>query len=139
MNIRFLAVLSLSLLLACCVSPIESRVTRHPELYARLTEAEKQSVRLGVVKEGMSKDAVYLAWGRPARIASGQRDGRSLESWSYTDYEPVYYSDFSMGWGHGHCRHDPYYRVGPSVEYVPVPGRAVEFANGKVTGYLIPR
>jgi hypothetical protein len=139
MKTRFLAALAVSLLLASCVSPIEGRITRNPELFARLTEAERQNVRIGVVKEGMSKDAVFLAWGRPARVAAGKRDGQTFERWSYLQYEPVYYSDFNIGWGYGRCRHDPYYRVGPSVEYVPVPGRAVEFSNGKVSGYLIPR
>jgi len=108
-------------------------------LFARLTEAEKQNVRIGVVKEGMSKDAVFSPGGRPARVASGKRDGQTLSAGAIWQMSRSITSDFNIGWGYGRCRHDPYYRVGPSVEYVPVPGRAVEFSDGKVSGYLIPR
>jgi len=130
-----------ALLLTGCASPIERRVTRNPEMFSKLTPADQSSVRRGEIREGMTKDAVYLALGRPARVHQGKRGGRDLERWSYNSYEPVYTHHFGFGgyWGAGCGYHDPYYWGGPSIDYVPVEGTQVEFVGGKVVGFTLRR
>ena len=138
-------VLAAAALLSSCASPLERRMEHHPELLAKLSETDRQAVRRGQVHEGMSKDAVYLAWGRPGQVSAGKRDGKVLERWSYRQYEPVVTETYGFGFGVGYWgRHrggfyDPYMYDAPAVSYVPVPGRWVEFVNGKVTGFLVPR
>lgn len=129
------------LLLVGCVSPIERRVTRNPEMFNKLTPSEQAMVRRGEIREGMTRDAVYLAMGRPARVFRGKRDGKELERWSYNAYEAVYTSSFGFGGWYGsggHCGHyAPYYWGGPQIDYVPVEGSFVEFIGGKVSGFAM--
>ena len=135
-----------ALLLASCAAPRELRVEHHPELFSKLTEKDKQEVRQGRVHEGMSKDAVFLAWGKPSHVSMGKRDGKTFERWQYRGYEPVFVNSYGFGGGFGYWgRHgggvfyDPYMFGGPTVSYVPVDGPFVEFVNGKVTSFLVPR
>lgn len=69
-----------SLLLGACASP-DSRIRNHPEIYSTLTSEEQTAVRNGQVLEGMSKPAVFLAWGNPSRTVQGEREGRFWEEW----------------------------------------------------------
>ena len=142
---KILLPLTLVVMLASCASPIERRMTRNPDLYQKLPESQKVDVKMGRVTEGMGKDAVFLAWGRPARVQTGQRNGKPLERWSYNDYQPVYTQSFGFysGFGPG-C--GPFggpfggggFWGGPSLDYVPVEGRSVEFVGGKVVGFTTP-
>ena len=131
----------LVLVLASCASPIERRVTHNPELFNKLPPAEQASVRRGEVREGMSKDAVFLAWGQPDRVAKGRKDGKNRERWSYTQYEQMHRFGYGGGLGMvgGYGWIDPIGYAGPIIDYVPVPGRSVEFVEGKVAGFLVPR
>lgn len=133
---------ALVLTLASCVSPIERRVSRNPQIFNKLSANDQTAVRQGKIREGMTKEAVFLAWGKPARVAAGKRDGKNRERWSYPEYEPVQRFGFSGGIGYGYggwgwC--DPIGYAVPIIDYVPVPGRSVEFADGKVTGFMVPR
>ena len=145
---KLLLGLGVAILISSCVAPIERRVTANPQMFDRLTRDHKEAVRAGVVKEGMSKDAVYLAWGKPARVQMGRREGKNLERWSYNTYQPVYTTSFGFGtgwggWGGG-CGGfggfgGPFSFGGTGLDYVPVEGRSVEFVNDKVAGFTIPR
>lgn len=129
-------------MLSSCVAPVQQRIQRNPQLYATLSEAEKQSVARGEIREGMSKDAVFFLWGKPNRISSGQREGKTFERWSYTDYQPYYRQSFYGGFGfYGGCGYGrgPIIDPVPMVDYVPTPGASVEFVNGRVSGFLVPR
>lgn len=141
MKTHLLLLSALALLLTSCASPLQRRISRNPELYSRLPDAEKQSVQRGEIREGMSKDAVFFMWGKPDRVSNGTREGKAFERWSYTNYEPVYRPMIYGGVGiYGACSiHDPYLYGGPVVDYVPTQGASVEFVNGKVSGFLIPR
>lgn len=140
---KTLLALSVVLILSSCASPIERRVTSNPQLFQKLSVSHQSAVRNGEVKEGMSKDAVFLAWGRPNRIQTGRRNGQALERWSYNSYEPVYSSSFGFVTTFGHGCHggiyDPFYWGGPQIDYVPVEGRSVEFVNDKVVGFTMGR
>lgn len=131
----------LVLVLASCASPIERRVSHYPELFNKLPAAEQAMVRRGEVREGMSKDAVFLAWGKPDRIAHGRKDGKNRERWSFAEYEQVHRMGYAGGLGlaGGYGWVDPIAYGGPVVDFVPVPGRSVEFIDGKVVGFLVPR
>lgn len=126
---------ALALLLTSCASPVQRRITRNPALYSQLSEADKQRVQRGEIREGMSKDAVFFMWGKPDRVSNGTREGKQFERWSYTDYEPIYRPMIYGGYG----LYDPYFYGGPTVDYVPTQGASVEFVDGKVSGFLIPR
>lgn len=141
MKISLFLLSVLTLLLTSCATPLERRITRNPELYSKLSEPEKQSVQRGEIREGMSKDAVFFMWGKPDRVSNGTREGKNFERWSYTNYEPIYRPTIYGGVGlDGGCGfHDPYLFGGPVVDYVPTQGASVEFVNGKVSGFLIPR
>ncbi|MDB6118849.1 MAG: hypothetical protein JWO08_2630 [Verrucomicrobiaceae bacterium] len=137
--------------LSSCVNPIERRVSYYPGLYSHLSEKEKQAVHMGKVEEGMSKDAVYLAWGAPGRVAVGKRGGKPFERWGYQSYRPVFTGGYGYGYGMGFGvgywgRHrgfyggfyDPAFYGAPVVTYVAAEGRYVEFVNGRVTAFLAP-
>ncbi len=135
----------LAVVITSCASPVERRVNRNPEIFAKLSEADKQAVHSGKIKEGLSKDAVYFMWGRPARVSEGTRNGQKYERWSYNDYETVYTNDFGMGYGfmgrgRGRCGYyDPFFYGGPTIATVPVQGASVDFVNNKVTAFLVPQ
>ena len=138
-----------------CVTT-ETRISQHPEMYQRLSPGDQALVREGRIRNGMSQDAVYLAWGGPDQKATGNVRGRPAETWIYlgTSNYPYPY-----GWGHGYYggvygfgyagrhghRHGGYRRFGydpfyepffyahrPSVSY---PERTVSFQNGRVVAY----
>ncbi len=146
MKITALIPVAVAVLLSSCVSPSEYRVKHNPEMYSKLSETEQQNARYGVVKQGMTKDAVFLAWGAPPRVTSSKHDGKTFERWHYPTYRPVYtgYGYYGGGFGFGYWgRHrgfayyDPYI-YGPSVSYVRTEGWWVEFVNGRVAAYNAP-
>ena len=62
-----LVVALLASFLAGC-STVESRIKSNPQIYTSLSAADQALVRQGQIREGMSKAAVFLAWGNPDRI-----------------------------------------------------------------------
>ena len=130
-----------SLLIPACASksPADRRIQKNPQHYGGLTTEERTLVRQGRVKEGMSEDAVFLAWGRPDRVRSGSRQGIQTETWLYTRHDPVPYT--SVGFGgvigsRGRVAVHPSigYGIG-SRDFAPVVERKVEFRNGKVVAW----
>jgi len=139
-----------SVLLGGCATtnPAARRVQKYPERFADLTQREKDLVLRGEVAEGMSRDAVFLAWGRPGRVMSGSRDGRGKERWAYFHTAPVstysvgygafgphpFYTSFGVhpayGYGFG-----PGWGFGSGIDYVPYLERTVEFENGRVVAW----
>ncbi len=147
---RALLLLSFALFLTSCATNSERRIQRNPELYASLSKRDKDLVQRGAVAEGMSRDAVFLAWGRPGRVMSGSRSGRGRERWAYFSTAPV--SNISVGYGYGGYGPHPFYSrfgvhplygygygpgwgYGSGVDFVPVIDRTVEFENGKVVAW----
>ena len=138
-----------ALLLPGCetLNPAQRRVTKNPELFAGLSAKEKTLVDQGKIEEGMSRDAVYLAWGRPGRVITGSRDGKGREKWAYFHTAPV--QTTTMGFGYASSPfYDSYgihptygYGYGPGwsmssgVNYLPYIGSTVEFVNGRVVAW----
>lgn len=149
MNRAFATVLLLSFgfLLTGCQTGAENRIQKNPQLYGKLSSKDQERVRRGDIREGMTEEAVFLAWGRPDRVLSGSRGGRATEKWAYFDSRPV--TTFSYNIGPGiHPFYTRYgvhprfgYGYGPSwgyssgVDFVQQISKQVEFRNGRVTAW----
>jgi hypothetical protein len=86
--------------LSSCAST-EERANARPAAFSRLSARDKQLVLNGQVREGMDKDAVFIAWGAPDRVFQGRAQGRPFESWVYVAQRttpaqagPFYYGPF---------------------------------------------
>src|SRR6266566_8801230 len=142
-------------------STTETRISGHPEIYQSLSSRDQALVSQGQIRDGMSPNAVWLAWGSPDRKIVGNMRGRPTETWIYVHYTtycpyPSYGPDYGWGYGFGltfvgiagrHHRHggrsfvffgspfyDPFYYsyIPPSIPY---PYKTVTFANGRVMSF----
>src|SRR5215212_6801840 len=68
-----------------CATP-EQRITDHPQIFQTLSPRDQELVKAGKIREGMSQDAVYLAWGTPDQKATGVARGHQVETWIYNEY-----------------------------------------------------
>ena len=105
-------------LAACAAATPGSRVAQAPQLFEALTAPQKQAVLEGRVLEGMTPDAVYLAWGRPDRVTRGSQNGTPFELWRFTELQAIYSSAV---------------QVGP--DYVPVTAAVVRFSRNLVIAW----
>lgn len=64
-------------------STIETRRAEKPDAYARLAPEEKQLVDQGQIKVGMSADAVYIAWGKPAEVLESEDQSGHITTWRF--------------------------------------------------------
>ena len=104
------------LLTTGCETP-RTRAHLHPGAFAKLSPADQRLVLTGEVRDGMSTDAVYIAWGAPdeKRVASGGKE--TSESWLYRRQITV---EAQMGsfdqWSVGHSL------LGPAAPLMANPG-----------------
>ena len=71
-------------LIACAVSltvffvagctTIDTRIAERREAFSRMSQRDQALVQQGTIREGMSQDAVYIAWGPPSQRAPGRGD-----------------------------------------------------------------
>lgn len=148
-----------AIFLAGC-STTETRIADHPEIYQRLSAQDQALVSQGKIREGMSENAVWLAWGAPDQKAAGTARGRAVETWIYNEYTyssapyPFPYGPYGYGgyFGtgavafHHHHGHrfvvlgDPFYDpffysyIPPRVAY---PAKMVTFSNGRAVSIQI--
>jgi hypothetical protein len=140
-------------------STTESRISDHPEIFQSLSPREQQLVAAGQITPGMSRNAVWLAWGAPDQKTVGAMRGQATETWIYVHYTYAYpYGGYGYGYPyryggfgtvgvvrtrHHHGRsfvffgdpfYDPFYYsyIPPSIPY---PYRTVTFANGRVASF----
>jgi hypothetical protein len=128
------AVATGTLILTGCSTP-QTRISSRPDLYRSLSHRDQALVSQGQIRIGMSRTAVWLAWGTTGRKIIGNMGGGPTETWVY-----VYYANY------------PYYPFEPLDEYfgaplfdpfcyswfppsIPYPGKLVTFAHGKVVSY----
>ena len=153
-------------LLACAVSftllatgctTTETRIAERPEAYRALSPNDQALVQQGKIREGMSQDAVYIAWGPPSSRLPGRNRGRIVETWIYDataagDYQgPFLYGSrygYGLGYGfygggrrnrfgRGHFFYDPFYDpfFYNSANIVRYPERTVSFQNGRAIAF----
>ena len=153
-----LALSASALVLSGC-STTETRISDHPEIFQTLSPRDQELVKAGKIREGMSHNAVWVAWGSPDQKATGVARGNPVETWIYNEYTyanapyPYPYGPFGYGgyFGgriafHHHGRHrfaiigdpfyDPFYYsyIPPRVAY---PSKTVTFQNGGVVSIQV--
>ena len=85
-----LAVTTSALILTSCSTP-QTRISEHPDLYQSISHKEQALVNQGQIRIGMSRPAVWLAWGSPDRRIIGNMGGGTTETWVYTYYASYLY------------------------------------------------
>ena len=154
-----LGIAASALILTSCSTP-ETRISKHPEIYQGLSARDQAMVSQGQIRAGMSRTAVWLAWGSPDQRAAGAMRGQMTETWIYVNYAPAYGYGYGYPYGYGfgpgfgfggglavvRTHHgksfvfvgdpffDPFYYsyIPPSIPY---PYRTVTFANGRVASF----
>ena len=155
-------VMALGLLVFGACSTPETRISERPDVYRSLSSTDQALVSQGKIREGMSRDAVYIAWGAPNQRAAGRNRGNSVETWIYynttTDYHPGGFG-YGLGYGgyggyvgsavhrhrggrlHRHYYYDPFYDpfFWSRNRLISYPERTVSFQGGRVIAYqLLP-
>ena len=85
-----------ALLTGCAGSKIASRKGERVEAYAQLPTAQRQLVDERRIDVGMSTNAVYVAWGKPAKVVAATaqgtftwvyvcRDAQPYRAWKYRE------------------------------------------------------
>ena len=127
----------LALLMVSCVSQTPAdRIEKNPLIFNSLPVDQKLMVQQGRICNGMSQDAVFLAWGHPnTPPVEGESAGSRTERWVYRAYESVPVMTTGVGFGYGpYGCHSVCY---PQMEtaFIPYDAAYVEFTNGKVTSW----
>lgn len=139
------------LLLLGCQGPA-TRARDQPAALRQLSAADQQLVLAGRIREGLGKDAVAVAWGKPSRVATFNVGRRSFDLWFYTQVQ------YGVAGGYfgvsrdfrfpgGHARYDdgtngtgdfyvtpPYDRGLPRPE-TEVPYKKAVFEHGRVVSF----
>ncbi len=126
-----------ALVIPGCSTP-QTRISEHPDFFQSLSRRDQTLVTQGQISPGMSRNAVWLAWGSPDRKVVGNMRGRPTETWLY-----IYYATYPYYSACGPCDpwaffgdpfYDPFY-----YSYVPLstpyPGKIVTFSNGRVASF----
>lgn len=73
------------LALGGCVTTgtVASRKQERVAAYEALSPEMRSAVDQGMIKTGMSMDAVYIAWGNPNQIVSGGNQAGETTTWIY--------------------------------------------------------
>ena len=121
---------------SCQTATPLTRIDQNPVMFRMLSPEHQVLVQQGRICEGMSKDAVFLAWGTPnTPPVQGQQGGLAYEKWVYNVYRPVMVD--SVGFGTGCWHHGHWYGGGMSTSTAMVPEEAawVIFQNNCVTAW----
>lgn len=144
MKTKLLTLISLPLLAiglsSCTPNTPQTRIQKHPKMYENQSARNQEFIQQGRIAKGMSKDAVYLAWGAPDQELSGYKNNSEYALWRYTTSIPVYrtgfYGSYGYGWGRRGYRRFPYgIGMAPEVYYVRRTKANVEFRNNRVKGW----
>jgi outer membrane protein assembly factor BamE (lipoprotein component of BamABCDE complex) len=132
----FIGIAMIGLTGCATVTSPEKRIAADLELFHSLPEKHQDLISRGQVTEGMSKDAVYLSWGRPHETKQSSRDGKARETWVYYGSEavPVQTVGVSMGYGgyYGPGCASPFYDFGYQYANRDYVAGKVEFEKNQV-------
>lgn len=150
---RLCLVLITTLFFVQCSSTPRTRIEKNPQMFSKLSAKDRQLVTHGLIREGMTRDAVFLAWGRPDSVSVGINRGRESENWTYEGQRPVRSMNMNMGFGYGGFGYGgfgygglggfgpfgyggyPMWGSGTSVTYIPYTAGTVDFVNGRVVSW----
>ena len=95
-----LGIAAVVLNVSSCSTP-QTRISDHPDLYQSLSPRDQALVSQGKIRSGMSRNAVWLAWGSSDQKIVGEMAGRPTETWIYIYYATYpYYPYYGPGpWG----------------------------------------
>lgn len=96
------------LLLTGCVSTPQSRVDENPDLFAKFTAEQKETILKGEVDLGFTPEMVMLSAGVPDRKAKKRSSKGTFEVWTYFKYSPRSIHGYG-GYGR-YYSYSPYYR-----------------------------
>jgi hypothetical protein len=124
-----------ALILTSCSTP-EARISEHSDLYQSLSHRDQMLVSQGQIRAGMSRTAVWLAWGSPDRKIMGNMGGNPIETWLYTYYATYAFCPYCGPW-------DPYFGAPLYHPFcdscfppnIPYPGKIVTFAHTRVVAF----
>jgi hypothetical protein len=151
---------SLTLFVTGCTT-VQTRLAEHQEAFHAMSPSDQALVQQGKIREGMSHDAVYIAWGSPSQRIPGRFRGHIVETWIYDataagDYGGPFLYGYPYGYGigygfwgghrrhlyhghryYGHHYYDPFYDpfFYTSANIVRYPERTVSFDSGRVIGW----
>ena len=105
---QLLPLLLAGILFAGCASnnTVQKRRTERATAYAALPLETRELVDKGQIKVGMTMDAVYIAWGKPAQVLQSEDEHGAVTTWLYEGgwlEETRYWSYRSMGRGRDMC------------------------------------
>ena len=129
-----LGLATVAIVLTSCSTP-QTRISDHPDFYQSLSQRDQELVSQGQIRVGMSRTAVWLAWGSPDRKIVGNMGGGPTETWVYVYYATYPYYPFEpLDEYFGAPLYDPfcYSWFPPSIPY---PGKVVTFARGRVASF----
>jgi hypothetical protein len=134
-----LGIAAVVFILTSCSTP-QTRISDHPDFYQSLSPRDQALVSQGQIRYGMSRNAVWLAWGSPDSKMIGNMRGHSTETWVYGYYATYpyyypYYGPYGPGFGFfGDPFYDPFYYslIPPSIPY---PNKTVTFSNRRVMSF----
>jgi hypothetical protein len=149
-----LAVIASTFVVQCSSTP-KTRIEKNPGMFAKLTPKDRQLVSSGYIREGLSRDGVFLAWGRPTSVTVGTNRGRETENWIYEGQRPIRTMSTSIGFGYGGFGGFggyggygfgglggyggyggyPMFNSGSSVTYIPYTAGVADFAGGRVISW----
>lgn len=146
---------ALSLAFTSCTT-VETRIQEKQAAFNSMSPRDRALVQQGKIHEGMSQDAVYIAWGPPSQRIPGRYRGAIVETWVYDataagDYPGPFYYGSGYGYGLGYGFYGGYrsrFRRGPffydpfydpyfynHANILRYPERTVSFQNGRVIGF----
>ena len=135
LRVSAFALAIVALILTSCATP-QDRISDHPDLYQTLSPRDQALVSQGQIRTGMSRTAVWLAWGSPDRKIVDNMGAGRRETWVYVSYatDPCYPCYGPWDPIFGAPLYHPFYdsELPPSVPYA---GKVVTFAKGRVVAF----
>jgi hypothetical protein len=121
-----------ALILTSCSTP-QTRISDRPDLYQSLSHRDQALVSQGQIRIGMSRTAVWLAWGSPDRKIVGDMGGGPTETWLY-----VYYATYPYYTAYGPWSPRGFHR-GPLIRSVLLFIYPAKYPLSQQSGHLRPR
>lgn len=151
-----LTVIAAFFFVQCSSSSPQTRIEKNPQIFSKLSAKDRQLISNGLIREGMTRDAVFLAWGRPDTVSVGINRGRQSENWTYEGQRPIRTMNMNMGFGYGGFGYGgygygglggfggfgpygyggyPMWGSGTSVTYIPYTAGVADFVGGRVVSW----